>query len=76
MVRSFERESFARPPATTRDGTVPVATLTHQHQYPTCNARDQFMFAKFTKKKKNVTGGINFTNLKTIGDYIAKLKPQ
>ena len=39
----------------------------------TCNARDKFLRAKSTKK---VLRMVNFTNLKTPGDYITKSKPQ
>jgi hypothetical protein len=39
----------------------------------TCNACDKFLLAKSTK---NVLGGVNFTNLKTPGGYIAKSKLQ
>jgi hypothetical protein len=39
----------------------------------TYNARDKFLLAKSTK---NVLRGVNFTNLKTPGGYIAKSKPQ
>ena len=42
------------------------------HKVVICNARDKFLLAKSTK---NVLRGINFTNLKTSGGYIAKLKP-
>ncbi len=35
--------------------------------------RDKFLLAKSTK---NVVRGVNFTNLKTPGGYIAKPKPQ
>jgi hypothetical protein len=37
-----------------------------------CNARDKVLQAKLTK---NVFRWVNFTNLKTSGGYIAKLKP-
>ncbi len=36
-----------------------------------CNARDKFLL---TKLIKNVLRGVNFTNLKTPGGYIAKSK--
>ena len=39
----------------------------------TCNARDKFLLVKSTKNALRV---VNFTNLKTSGDYIAKSKPQ
>ena len=39
----------------------------------TCNARDKFLLAKLTKK---ILRMVNFTNLKTPGDYITKSKPQ
>jgi hypothetical protein len=38
----------------------------------TCNARDKFLL---TKSTKNVFRWVNFTNLKTSVDYIAKSKP-
>ena len=38
----------------------------------TCNALDKFLLAKSTK---NVLRDVNFTNLKTLGGYIAKSKP-
>jgi hypothetical protein len=39
----------------------------------TFNARDKFLLAKSTK---NVLREVNFTNLTTLGGYIAKSKPQ
>ena len=39
----------------------------------TCNAHDKFLLVKSIKK---VFRMVNFTNLKTQGDYIAKSKPQ
>ena len=39
----------------------------------TYNARDKFLL---TKSTNNVLRGVNFTNLKTPGRYIAKSKPQ
>ena len=39
----------------------------------TCNTLDKFLLAKLTKK---ILKGVNFTNLKTLGGYIAKSKPQ
>ena len=39
----------------------------------TCNIRDKFLLAKSTKK---LLKRVNFTNLKTPGDYIAKSKSQ
>ena len=39
----------------------------------TYNARDKFLL---TKSTNNVLRGVNFTNLKTPGCYIAKSKPQ
>jgi hypothetical protein len=38
-----------------------------------CNTRDKFLPAKSTK---NVLRGVNYTNLKTSGGYIAKSKSQ
>ncbi len=38
-----------------------------------CNVCGKFFLAKSTK---NVLRGVNFTNLKTLGDYIAKSKSQ
>ena len=37
-----------------------------------CNARNKFLLAKSTK---NILRGVNFTNLKTLGNYITKSKP-